>query len=353
MIISIEISVNQLADQPIEKSEDFFSEILRSSRRGHHIVIIPRAIARWAAENLQLSGADRAHLERLKGEFTQLGGLREAPTTRMLKVNSFAQDLQTADERSWLIGVNEMLAGRFLEKPVLLLENATNDGDLYNELLSHEARRRGITNLAYQIGNGGGGTTFQEVERFADLKHIVVCVCDHDKLTPYSSRSETFRKAKATSDAIQHIGTVIPTPGREVENFLPLDLVFDLYPEYCLPHLQTLRGLIHAQGNPASGDCLWLYFDVKEGVCSGKFVQKCTSDEARNWVQQKYQIDDLNDNDMKINGFGQNVVERLFANGANLSALHKFTRSEYWLRHFATWFDALLPFFQSRSSTRI
>lgn len=353
MIISIEISVAQASEQPVARLEEFFSEVLRSSRRGHHIVIVPRGLARWALDNVQLSGHDRAHLERVKEEFTQLGSLRDDPDSRVLKVVSLHQELQMAGDHAWLIGIEEMLDSRFLDKPVLLLENATNDGDLYIEMLSHEARRRGIRSLAYQVANGGGGTTFQEVSRFADLKHIVVCVCDHDKLTPYSQDSETYRKAAATANNINLVGTVLATPGREVENFLPLDLVIDLFPDFPPAQRNKIEGLIRAQGDPQPRDCLWLFYDVKEGICSARLLQKCNSEEARGWAEAKYQIDDLENDNTAIDGFGQNVVERLLGNGAGLAKMHKFTRSQYWLKHFATWFDALLPFLHSRSNSRV
>jgi len=353
MIISIEISVAQASEQPVARLEEFFSEVLRSSRRGHHIVIVPRELARWAMDNVQLSGHDQAHLERIREEFTQLGSLRNDPGSRVLKVVTLHQELQTAGDQAWSIGIEEMLAGRFLDKPVLLLENATNDGDLYTELLSHEARRRGIRSLAYQVANGGGGTTFQEVSRFANLQHIVVCVCDHDKLTPYSQNSETYRKAATTANSIDFVGTVVATPGREVENFLPLDLVIDLFPDFPSAQRSKLEGLIHAQGTPQPRDCLWLFFDVKEGICSTRLLQKCNSNEARGWAEAKYQIDDLEDDNTTISGFGQNIVERLLGNGAGLAKMNKFTRSQYWLQHFATWFDALLPFLHSRSNSRV
>jgi len=157
-------------------------------------------LARWAAQNLALSGQDRAHLEKVREEFTQLGGLRDAPTSRTLKIDALQQKLASVTDHVWSIGVEEVLASRFLEKTVLLLENATNDGELLGELISHEARRRGIRDIAFQVTNGGGGTTYQEVERITDLNQIFVCICDHDKLTPFSPNSETFRKAKSTAD---------------------------------------------------------------------------------------------------------------------------------------------------------
>ena len=353
MIISIEISVTQANEQPLGKLEEFFSEVLRSSRRGHHIIIVPRSLARWAMDNIHLSGHDQAHLERVREEFTQIGSLRNDPASRVLKVVSLHQELQAAGDHAWSIGIEEILDSRFLDKPVLLLENATNDGELYNELLSHEARRRGIQSLAYQVANGGGGTTFQEVTRFANLKHIVVCVCDHDQLTPYSQSSETYTRAAATANSIGLVGTVLATPGREIENFLPLDLLIDLFPDYLSAQKTKLEGLISAQGAPQSGDCLWLFFDVKEGVCSAKLRQKCNSNDARGWAEAKYQIDDLEDDNTAIDGFGQNVVGRLLGNGAALAKMHKFTRSPYWKQHFATWFDTPLPFLQSRPNSRV
>ncbi|EAP82539.1 hypothetical protein EE36_14008 [Sulfitobacter sp. EE-36] len=245
-----------------------------------------------------------------------------------------------------------MLAGRFLEKPILLLENATNDGDLYIELFSHEARRRGIRSLAYEVANGGGGTTFQEVYRLAKLQHVVVCICDHDKLSPYSQNSETFRKAASTAKHSDLVGTVVTTPGREVENFLPLDLVLDIVPNFPIDQRKKLEDLITVQGPVQPRDCLWLFFDVKEGICSNKLLKKCKSIDAQRWAEEKYKID-LQVDKIAITGFGETVVAQLLDDGALLAKLYKFTRSQYWLHHFAPWFDAFLPFLQSRLTSRV
>ncbi len=134
MIISLTIAIDQLTGLASELVEELLSEVIRCSRRGNHIVAIPRATCDWATQNFQFSGIDRAHLETIREDFTQTGGLARNPRFVALEIASEDEPLQQLSANRWSIGITHALQSRAFERPILILENATNDGQMFKSL---------------------------------------------------------------------------------------------------------------------------------------------------------------------------------------------------------------------------
>ncbi len=219
--------------------------------------------------------------------------------------------------------------------------------------MAHDARRKGIKHLRYEVANGGGSTTYQEFERQIDAGAVVVCVCDTDKYTPFCQESETLRRVRQSAQGRTFAGRVFGTPCREVENFLPLHIIRQLDAGQNEELKNTLQGLVEDQQEPLPGECLWLYFDIKEGVAAEDLQRKCTAGDPVSWVEDRYQIESLQEAELELDGFGSNVVGRFLREPTLLAELHRFVRSGYWLRHFSGWFEDVLPFFLGKPQVRI
>lgn len=341
MIVQISISVPDLTSLSRQDASYLFSELLRSSRQGFHRVVIPRALARWIADNVELSKIDHAHLVRLRGEYAQLAGLISRATILVRVV--VGNDLEVAESgRVVEIGHERLLSGRFLERTVLLLENAANDGRMLSKILSHEARRISFGEVSYVVANGGGTGTATELKRFIDDQNIVVCVCDSDVFVPGGRRSQTCNAVITQGSKVTFAGVVSSTPGREIENFLSIDVIESLYSVTMSAECAALRSLFENQAGDNIDECVWLYLDLKSGLPSGKLLSECNTPQKRSWAVAKFSVDESELGSIVIFGLGDNIINDFFNNDVAQSLFFKFTRSSYWATHFSEWVENIL-----------
>lgn len=347
MIIRIDLSTPEIQAISADDASYLFSEVVRCSRLGYHRIIIPRSVADWVGKNADLSAIDRAHLRRLRAEYTQLAGQAEVSPLVVRVVRAGGVE-RSADGRIVTIGYEHFIKGGYLLKSVLLLENAVNDGRIIALVLGHEAKRVSFGEIVYEIANGGGSTTAGELERHVSAGRIVACVCDTDLKIPSGARSPTFKSIMKKVTALPLVGLAIGTPGSEAENFIPLSIIDHMFrashPDAC----HFLQQVMMSQGN--CDDCFWLYFDIKRGFSA--MVPHLNTEEKRRWACRKLGVDEDSLAGVVISGFGDAVIASFFNDEIAQAEFFEFSRTEYWQIHFSEWIHKVLWIVCGRAALR-
>ncbi|WYK04068.1 hypothetical protein DWF04_013470 [Cereibacter sphaeroides f. sp. denitrificans] len=322
-------------------------ELARASSRGYHRIIIGRGVARWCRDNIHEASFARTHLIRISEQYAQLKGEYDRASVR-LRIELGGAEPSKVSESEWLIGHRAVLNGLYLEPAAIVVEDATNDGSFYEYVLHAEAKRTRYGALQMRFVNGGGNGLYKEFERAIESQQITVCIADHDMLAPKGQRSQTNLKCHVVERKFEgsYVGMLLDTPGREVDNFLPLDIISELPGKRCTKEHQELRRLIDAQGGEVrAGDCLWLYFDVKEGVWSDKYLKKCPDNAALAWIKRKYRAqEEVAFNRIQYPGFKDDIPALFVASNEAKGAFHAFAKSRYWATHFAPWLQKVMSF---------
>lgn len=351
MIVKFNFTHEDIAHIQDEMLSELFSEAARSSLLGYHRIIISRSLAKWAADNLDLTTKHRKHILRLGQDFTQLGGQACNAKYKMLvcpKADSISYD----NNGTWTIGIAHALPEGFLSQTTLVLENAKNDGDFYNLILSQSAKNLRFGDISYAIAHGGGSGSGNEVKRIFELGKAVSCICDTDLKVRGGAASDTFNSVMAVKCEINPIGAIVGTPAREVENFLPLSIVRKITTKH--DELDYIESLIRKQETDVSpGDCLWLFIDIKDGFPEGVLDSYCRSAEARQWVSRKFNVPDNEIQNISISPLGQNVLSEFMRCPQMKSELHKHIRSTYWATHFKEWVWEVLWALAGRKRERV
>jgi hypothetical protein len=339
MIIRIDLTVPEIEAIAPDERSNFFSEVIRCSRLGYHRIVFPRPVAAWVGENTDLSMIDKAHLKRLRSEYTQLAGQAEDSPLIVRVVRNGGIE-RSNDGRIVSIGYEELIEGGFLLKSILLLENGVNDGRIIALVLRHEAKRIAFGELAYEVANGGGSTTAGELERLVDLGRVVACVCDTDIKVPGGARSPTFNTVMARSASIPLVGMAVGTPGSEAENFIPLNIIDQMFaathPDAC----RSLHQVMEAQGDCETDDCFWLYFDIKRGI--SEMMSHLNTEVKIDWACRKLGVDRNGLAWHEISGFGDGVIASFFNDNKAQAEFFQFSRRQYWASHFSDWIRKIL-----------
>lgn len=347
MIITISSDPDEFAKAEKASLETFVSEITRASRLAHHLVVLNRQQIDWMLKELSLSNQDKAQLQRLKKDYAQTGALLRQDFPK-LSISIGNSPLENHNFQ-WSIGHQSISATHLLDEPLLLVENAKYDGAVITALLDIARRARGLGKLNYQLDMGGGGATFHALQTKIDQSRMVLCVCDRDMATPCSKFGETYLKAKSVADDNTFVGRVYPTPGREVENFLPLDLVKSMYPEFDPNSYSLLRDLLDNQQN--TDHCLWLYHDIKCGFDGEAILNSDLGVDSIKWIKEKF-APNCDIRLVKITGFGEKVIKKFDENNVNYHKLRDFSKTEYFKKFFLDWCCDVSLYFLSGEKLR-
>jgi len=339
MIVYLGVSIEELQQLPAAEMEELLSEIGRSSRRGYHLYVLRRSIAKFASEQECLGDLHRSEFKRLQADATQNFSLLSS-AIKYIEIE-IGDQLKTVPERKkWVIGHKKVLESELLSKSKLILEDAHSDGEVYRMFLDKgTAVGRGFK-IQFEAHHGGGNQTFRRLREQVAAGSVSVCICDHDMYAPNSARSDTFNKAKAESEKRDFIGKFFTPPFRELENLIPLRVLRDFYPLVSPVRLDVLEQGIQAQGDVLQGDCLWLYFDVKEGVTGELLLKKCPGEKSQEWLRSKYLYGATTRlEEVSFPGFGDSVINTILNSGPALKELHSFLRSTYWKKHLHPFFE--------------
>lgn len=345
MIIHLNDTVSNIECIPKNAAENLFTELARSSLKGYHIVIIDRDLCDWAQQNLDLGQRNKAKIQKIGQNFAQKSSLL-ANSGSTLKVKLNQLPLDEYRPHHYKIGYRDFLKSHFFEPTKLLVENATNDGAFISLILNSIKKRYPVKTLKINISHGGGGNIKQNFERLIDDRYIVCCITDSDRNSPHDTISSTAKEVLRIHNKINFAGCLVILENREIENFIPLDIIShnSLFPQY--EDFTKLYKILDNQTILEKLDCFWLFFDIKKGV-DGKKISGLTNNETRKWLNDKIKIISSSIETINISGFGDRLIPIFLRNERCTSEFVEFTNSKYWATHLEDTFRQAYWYFVS------
>ncbi|TCN27598.1 hypothetical protein [Sinorhizobium americanum] len=342
MLIYVDATPNELAACSEAEIEELFSELIRASLRGHHLILIDRACCDWALENLTLNNRERAHLSSLRNAFTQRGALRQHAVFQLtVGVGTFG--LQRLG-KAFQIGHVPLLRGEYLEKAVLLVENADSDGEFLRHVFHAMNRVHPVKDVMFETRHGGGSTIVPCFDTELRSKRIVVCLADSDQIAPCGGYSSTVKALMKTAELQTFVGQLFVTRCREIENHLPIELIaqHNLCPQY--PDFFKLRQLIQNQIVINERERVCLFFDAKNGFLGSTIAGKNYPPAVNQWLSDHFgQGADLNT--VNIAGLGEALLQQFLRSGQAMRDLARYICSEEWRLVFGGFFEEMIWFF--------
>lgn len=342
MIIYLEASTQELLESPLHEIEELFSELIRSSLRGYHLILIDRQACDWALANLKLNSREQAHLYTLKGIFTQKGSLRQiARCVLHIGVGSFG--LQKLGS-NYQIGHIPLLRGDYLDKSILLVENEENDGEFARQVFHALRRDHAVKNFTFETRHGGGSTIVSVFDAHLRSKRILVCLADSDRYAPCGPVSSTVNALVKTASLQTFVGELFITLCREVENHIPNELIqlHKICPEY--KDFDLLRKLINMQAKTSPIENIWFWFDAKHGFFGGEVLRKKHSSSVESWICQNFgQDNDISS--VSISGFGEALLQQFLKSGEAMRDFATYVQSDAWKAAFGNFFEDIMWYF--------
>lgn len=360
MIFSLDVDTVLLASISNSEAEKLFSTLIDTDLLGYHLVAISRKNCEWAERTLSLSGQHRAHLERIRQRNTTISGLLSSARVKAdIVVGNHPLDFN-AENSKYVLGHRKLLTGRFCESPsILVLENGDQDGKFYSDIFQKVVRLLNLPHVEFDVVHGGGSSTHVVFESEIKKPKIVVCIVDSDKKAPCDSPSETCKKVMDMQSKYRTIlfGRAFETVGAEAENVVSLQ-VLEQMKGYSEP-----IGMEHIRNNTnfsipiEAHDCLWQYFDVKEGLngekLSKQLATKIITESTVNWLMKKLDISKEEFESLVIGGFGGSIINSVIDHGPSQETLHSLVRSPYWRNLYEQFMLDVLWYFCANTRTRV
>lgn len=331
------------------KSEKFLhivGELLRSSRLGHHLLVLNRGlIARLL--DFDLGQLNRAHLQRLSHEFTQTGRLYEVATA-LIRVTTDDIDEPVLSGSALVVPISKISEMGILEKTALLVENADNDGWLYGEIIALAARNAGRGHVSIDVVHGGGTTTPDVLINLISDRRVICTIADADKDCPSSQKCDTLKKLEKRNEKSKWLlSRVFAPPCRELENVIPLEIVIQV--NSALGNDTNSIALDIQEKEISTGvnssDHFWSYFDIKRGM-SSETINDLDVDSAK-WLKSKISTVLDSASGWKMPGFGDAVISQIRENDALTAELRRHFSTKFWRDKFWGFFSFLAWFFVS------
>ena len=319
-------------------------ELLRARRLGHHLIVISRRTARWLRDHLDLTGRDRAMLERVEQEFAQTGALHNlAGVFIRLSLNS-AHHLRV-NGNAIMVSVDQLRHCRLLDQSILVIEDLESDGRLYEFLLHNHCILHGCRQISYDLRHGGG-TSFPKIFAHEINERRIVCgIVDSDRNSPLSGNTKLAALISARDALSWPFGFASSPPCREAENIVPFSLIMTLPSGQGNASNSKLLQINQAEvsARQAIETYFWLFFDFKEGVKTEKFKKLNETDRA--WIELKLRLARIDPYSQELLGYGDKIVSQLWNENRFLSELRRLTHHDLWRRVFALFIDEILwPF---------
>ncbi|MDW5316505.1 hypothetical protein [Rhizobium sp. PL01] len=292
-----------------------------------------------------MSRKNRAHLDFLRQDFAQRGSmLAVAPT--LINIGLGTSGLQKTTNNSYEIGHRPLLRGKYLEEPILLVENSKNDGDFVQQIFFVLRKTHPVKEYSFTARHGGGSTIVHCFDEEIVQKRVVVCLIDSDKLSPGHVDSATLKSLVRVSMLGSFIGDIFVTKCREIENHLPANLIQQHnicpdYKEFELLFKFTNKSDTEDSANP------WLYFDIKDGISGKVFLSKAHASSTREWVRTAFSQPGGSFDDLNLPGFGPNIMRQFLDSGPAMRDFKTHMLSPYWGNVFGGVFEQMLWYFAS------
>lgn len=343
MIIHFDYTINQVETLEPALLQEVVAELMRSHRYGHHLVVINRPVASWLLENLDLSDKDKASLAQIERDYTQTADLvrrcqicirlREVQEPYVVRCSKFVD-----------IDIRLISKPYILDRVVLVFEDATTDGKLYSILFELLRSKIGAPAISWEPTHGGGSRTIEIAEEKAKEKRIVCALIDTDLKSPSSNKNSKISQIERISDDLGWPLVLATTPScREIENMIPYEIVKLLPCAASNKSMSDIETILKYDDN-TNCDLLyrfWMYFDVKDGLDGGE-VEEWKNGDAVEWIKMKMSAVTANTSNLKLQGFGSNVVGQLVANGSIHGQLRRAVHSNKWWSYFGDYFSFLM-----------
>ena len=332
----------------LDELGEMFTEVLASNRAGKHRVFMTRELCQWViVTGMGLGKRDIERVLLIEERAWEYGNTVESVPCKLTVVLG-EKEYFHQEEYHWQVSHKNFSTGFKLGQVQLIVENGIHDGDIFSQIFELESAQKGVGVLNFKPVLGGGNTMTKWFERQVELKELVLCIGDRDRLVPGIDPKNTLMKMYKKLKSEKFIGFATLTPGYSIENFFPLEIVESLATNVNLSDITELKRLIEEQNNAEANDCLWLFFNIKKGIKKG-LLDKLA--DQKYWIANKYQVSLEEVKNIKFEGFGP--ITHLYLNSVEQQENFKeFTKSEYWNRHFSPWLEPILWFLCGEDLTK-
>lgn len=303
------------------------AEALRAHRRGYHWVVLDRKVGEVFAK-LPLGEVDLSLARRLAGNYAQTGAMHLS-AARFLAVVGDNSDPVPA--HGIAVSIEDIANGELLSPATLLVENAERDGWYYTFLMRNAGDLAGVSSVYVDTAHGGGDDINGVLASLLARRRVVHTVVDTDKKSPNSKGNAKAGKIRKTiSDLGSSVAFLSVTPGKEVENLIPMDVVLSFPGSALNKSSSLLIGVEEIEVKKAipAADRLWMYFDVKVGINSEE-VAKMTSDEAQ-WLSDRLDLIGVELEKCDMPGYGGKTIDVLKTAGERSAECRRHVRSAHW-----------------------
>lgn len=287
MIIYLEYSAEAIESVDKEHVEIILDRLITADRDSKHLIIINRPLVEWVEENLNIGDRNASYLKKIENKYKdRIQLLRECNIS--IKLHFFPQAQFEKNKNQYVISTEYFKGSKYHEETELVVENKKTDGKCYTLFLESLATNKTERTIGLKTHNGGGINvavdTWKEV---IGEKKIAYCIIDSDLATPKSKGTAAETAARECIINLGHnIAGFTKTPGRSVENLIPIQFYLDnnIIPNH--QDTQLLLSLDEIDQPSPYADSFWAYFNTKQDF-NFPDTKAFKQDEEVKWIQNK------------------------------------------------------------------
>lgn len=355
MIIYLDWNDDQVSSVPSVELDEVVTRLVKAERDGDHLLVVNPDSAERLLKLGDFGGWVRSTLIDVLQKFSQrMKYIKEKKYPYLIISSVSSQEIDMLSSGNIIVGYRKLSQSKILDRPIFLLEGPEVDGFVFDAYIDIIKRRLQMGELSYQKRSGGGGSTWLNLKNYMKEFYIIVCVCDSDRITPFSGKGDT---ARAVDQGMRQEGCKLSvfciTPNKEVENFIPFSIARQLFEsdkdsERKISKLENL--LIQQEGSTLS-DCMWSFYDTKKGVRKKKLLAVETCDRANPWIRKKYKIerfDEICDDEYPM--WGEDFIKRIHKNEVVWKNFLRGIEHDKNFNNYMEWFLNFIPRFISSES---
>ena len=363
MLVEIDLCEESLREMDEDHVTRLFGKVAEAVKNGVHHIYLPLELYTHLKKLNIFPNSTCGAIEILGEKNSELGEYLKNKSLPKLTIKYFDIEHKSGTGNHFCIGYKNVLSGDYLLKPTVIVENIDSDGEFYDFALKEEVKRTGddFSVVDYNFENTGGKSNTNNVlKAYSKKARVVVCIIDQDRVTPMSKlESQQRERAKILNNG-KCVGFVKYTPGHELENFLPICIVEKLGKIINSHDLQRIKSLIEGQGKIDPRDCMWLFYDIKDGIKIKKSMNKfIVNNQFKlqqrdiDWLCKKYNTDESNLVKLTLPGFenkskkAKKIIEKFLNDSNSKDDFVKYMNCikddfNYWEHHFGDWMNWLL-----------
>ncbi|MDR6667247.1 hypothetical protein [Rhizobium sp. 1399] len=341
MIFDLLATAHDFASADQSKLTDLVCELLRAHRRGHHLLIIPRAECDWLADNLDLNSKERATLSRIRHDFTQAGGLRNKALVRV-SIEIAHKSGPVSDGNRIVVGLLDAATFDLTERAQLIVEDSQYDGKLYQAILDAVKNNVQAPAVGFEIRNGGGQSAYQVWKQQIDAKRLTCLLVDSDRDHYDQDEKSEVKRARVDAERAQWpFAWALCLPCREIENLVPFSILEQL--PFALDKAAQLHALRRIEETEIAGGVpveqrFSHYYDMKNGLGDRPLDERLPENVVL-WWEGKIAH---GGNRPCYTGFGGHIIRHLLEHTPCLQGFLRYVKSESWWNIFGELFALVL-----------